>query len=416
MFVDSLDIANRACQHVGVRRIASPTEDSQQNNEIAFCYDKVRQAELRRNVWRFSIKYAMLRAIDSNTFVLDPAAWDGQVTYPVGSIVKDGNGERWVSVTAENLNNDPADGVGWDRYFGPMTVHLWDIDTDYSIGELVYKTAGNPGGYVIYMSLQDSNDDTPSTAEAWASTTTYNRGDVVSYGGYQWRSLIELNLNVTPAVAPLEWVPNNTYSSGQTVLGTDGYIYTAAASNNTNHDPVGDSGAWWTNSGNPAAWARVPEVYASANSWLPIYAGMSRIQLLSPAPANGMSRYRLPSGYLYEAPDNKEGSYAVLGASSHRSYSDKRFEGDFFVTGDAGPILFRFAADITDARKMDPLFCEGLACRVAAEVCEPLTQSNAKMQTIASAYKHFMHDARIRNAIEIGAREIDEDEFISCRA
>lgn len=415
MFVDSLDIANRVCQHVGVRRIASATEDSQQNNEIAFCYDKVRQAELRRNVWRFSIKYAMLRAIDSTTFLLDPDTWHASSTYPVGSIVKDDNGELWVSNTPENLNNDPLDGTGWDRYFGPMTVALWDTDTDYSIGELVYKTAGNPGSYVIFMSLQDDNDDTPSTAEAWAVATTYNRGDVVSYGGYQWRSLIELNLAVTPAVTPLDWVPNNTYTVAQTVVASDGYIY-ASVGTNINHDPTLDTaGTYWTNSNVPAGWARVPSVYASANSWLPVYAGMSRVQLLSPAPANGMSRYRQPSGYLYEAPDNKEGSYAVLGASSHRAYSDKRFEGDFFITGDAGPILFRFAADVTDVRKMDPLFCEGLGCRIAAEVCETLTQSNAKIQTVASAYKAFMHDARIRNAIEIGAQESDEDDFIQCR-
>ena len=58
-----LDIQNRACQHLGATRIASIDEESVNNAETTFAYDKLRRAELRRNAWRFAIKEAVLRPI-----------------------------------------------------------------------------------------------------------------------------------------------------------------------------------------------------------------------------------------------------------------------------------------------------------------------------------------------------------------
>ncbi len=64
---------------------------------------------------------------------------------------------------------------------------------------------------------------------------------------------------------------------------------------------------------------------------------------------------------------------------------------------------------------MDPMFCEGLSCRIAIEVCEPLTQSTSKLAGITAEYKQFMGDARQVNGIEVGPVEPTEDEFITCR-
>jgi hypothetical protein len=61
------------------------------------------------------------------------------------------------------------------------------------------------------------------------------------------------------------------------------------------------------------------------------------------------------------------------------------------------------------------MFCEGLACRIAVEVADALTQSGPQMQTIASAYKMFMGEARSANAIETGSDEPAVDDYISCR-
>ncbi len=96
-------------------------------------------------------------------------------------------------------------------------------------------------------------------------------------------------------------------------------------------------------------------------------------------------------------------------------YEDWNFEGNFIVSRDTGPILFRFVADISVVEKMDDMFCEGLACRIAMALCEPLTQSAAKFQRIVGEYKMHMGEARTVNAIEVGPVEPPEDDFITCR-
>jgi hypothetical protein len=82
---------------------------------------------------------------------------------------------------------------------------------------------------------------------------------------------------------------------------------------------------------------------------------------------------------------------------------------------DSYPIVLRFVADVQDVATMDPMFCEGLACRIGFEICETLTQSNTKQQTIASTYKEFMNKAKRSNAIDMSATEPPLDDFIACR-
>ena len=74
-----------------------------------------------------------------------------------------------------------------------------------------------------------------------------------------------------------------------------------------------------------------------------------------------------------------------------------------------------FVADVTDVRLMDAMFCEGLGARIGLEVCEPLTQSTAKKTTISQIYQKFMGEARTVNAIEQGAVDPPEDDFITVR-
>jgi hypothetical protein len=65
------------------------SEISSRSSECAFVYDKLRRAELQRNTWRFAIREAVLRAIDSTTLLLVPALYVSTTTYFVGSIVVD---------------------------------------------------------------------------------------------------------------------------------------------------------------------------------------------------------------------------------------------------------------------------------------------------------------------------------------
>src|SRR5262245_20614060 len=116
MFLTPVNIANRALQHCGAGRIDETqgfAEDSKNASECSFAYDKLRRAELRRNIWRFAIRRAVLRAIDTTTMLLAPALWVSSTTYFVGSIVSDETNALWISVVPDNLNNQPQNSLTW---------------------------------------------------------------------------------------------------------------------------------------------------------------------------------------------------------------------------------------------------------------------------------------------------------------
>jgi hypothetical protein len=124
-FQAPVDIANRALQHCGVLRIGAFTDLSKNANEVAFTYDKVRRAELRRVVWRFATRRTALRQVNFLFDVLlSPAAWVIGTTYPAYAIVSYG-GVNWVSTKAANLGNTPGlstSSAYWVAYTGPMTI------------------------------------------------------------------------------------------------------------------------------------------------------------------------------------------------------------------------------------------------------------------------------------------------------
>lgn len=420
-FLDSLDIGNRALNHVGQPPILSVTEDTTRNQVVSSVYDKVRRAELRRNVWRFATRRAILRPIDTNTLLLAPNAWSSAETYMAGAVAADTNGQLWLSKQPGNINNAPGSTASWESYFGPLTMSLYDSTTTYSVGELVYELSATSGKYTIYRSLQNANANDPGAGSAWNSTTIYQIGALVTYSGSTWRGLVQNNLNVTPAAGPLAFDPTATYSSGQQVTGSDSFIYTSAINSNTGNNPVGDNGSHWTATGVPNAWAST-DLPAVSTGWLPLYATATTIQFEWPVgtgPSTDLATcnvFRLPSGFLRQAPtDPKAGSNSNLGAPTGAIYNDWLFEGNFIVSSCATAIMLRFVADIQTVTSMDDMFCEGLACRIGEEICEPLTQSTAKLQSVASQYVKFMGEARTVNAIETGSVEPPMDDYLACR-
>lgn len=308
-FLTPTDIANRGLQYCGASRIVSLTEDSKNANAVAFVYDKLRQAELRRAVWKFSVRKAVLRAIDADTRAPVIPLWAAG-SYVVGKIVSYLSA-LWVAVEDTSAIPGSDGGQAWATYAGPMTVAKHDADTTYDVGELVYVD-GAPN--VVYMSTTSGNEDTPPTG-----------------------------------------------------------------------------------------------------AWLVTGLTTKTMTILEPAEGYGRFLFRLPANYLRFAPNPKDGAYGVLGGPSGYAYQDQNFEGKFITQTDPYPFLMRFAADIVDVPSMDPLFCEGLASRIGIAVCEELTQSSAKLGTIASQYKTFMGEARIVNAIEVGPQEPAEDDYITVR-
>lgn len=431
-FSTPTDIGNRALQHCGAEmmdQLLGFTEVSKQARQVSFVYGKLRRAELERNIWTFATRRAPLRAVDTNTMLLRPALWVASTSYYYGSIVQSDTGTNWISRIQNNLNNQPQNSTAWEPYFGPRSVSLYDATQSYFPGELVYTAAGD-GTYRVYLSLTGGNSDNPATATTWSATTPYDAGQIVTYLSVAYQSLFDLNLNQQPDLAPAAWSSGTTYSAGQKVYDTDdGFIYQSIGNGNIGHDPSTDAGAHWTNTGLLCPWTTAFVGGTGSINWLeiggvdfPNGVGLTPLNVVYPIGSGPLSQtntdnvFMLPDGFLKVAPqDPKAGSMSGLGAPSGLPYTDWKFENEYIVSSESGVIVLRFVTDMQDVTKMKTLFCEMLAARIAQEVCEPLTNSTAKLAAIKQSYREKKLEATQCNDIEAGAIEPPLDDFIACR-
>lgn len=279
-FAAPLDIMNRVCQACGVTQIAVIGEDTLNYLEISFAYDKLRRAELKRSVWKFAIRNAVLRPIGAGFMLLAPVLYASTTTYGVGAIVVDSAGLIWQSRTQDNLANQPglpAVGGGaspWEIFSGPLAVQPFDTTggTSYFAGELVYETPGD-GTFLVYVSLQSGNSQDPRAPSLWISTTqyirdqvvqyyaawaigtTYAAGNTVSYSGLVYVSLIAGSVGKEPDISASAWAvvsatlapayygSTTTYSLGQfvTYLGVN---YASRVNSNTGNTPSSSPTQW----------------------------------------------------------------------------------------------------------------------------------------------------------------------------
>jgi hypothetical protein len=98
-----------------------------------------------------------------------------------------------------------------------------------------------------------------------------------------------------------------------------------------------------------------------------------------------------------------------------KDQNDWQIEGRNILTNDATPLNIRYVRQITDPNLMDPLFREVLACALAAEVCEAITQSNQKLQLIEQELKDKLAEARRTNAFESISADLPDDDWITAR-
>lgn len=373
-------IANRALQRVGVQRIGALntddtlwTEDSKNASEIRACFHMLRRAEMNRNVWRFSIRTVALRAIGYNSKMATFPAFNNTTTYALGFVVLGSDGQLYQSRVPANVGYDPiSNPVYWSLYFGSTIVQeyvtTWGSTITYADGD---HSVGSDG--VTYVSIADTNLN----------------HDPVSDGGVHWTP-------DTNGVMATNANGGTSFYAGELVfIGNSVYI-----SLRSGNDDVPPSTKWLALTGTTVA---------LLNFMYPIGAGPHTEQKTK-------NVYQLPNGFLRLAPqDPKAGAYSFLGAPGNTIYRDWDFGDNYFTTAESEVILFRFAADIRDPAQFNPLFCEGLASRIAFEICEPLTQSTTKLSGIASEYKQFMGEARTVNAIEKGPVEAPLDNYIECR-
>jgi len=238
-------------------------------------------------------------------------------------------------------------------------------------------------------------------------------------------SLVNLNTNQQPDLtSAVPWNAGVTYAAGQTVRGSDGFIYSSVTNGNINHNPVADLGTNWLNTHRLAAWASdySPTRGTGSFNWLPVSCQLTAWDPVYPVGAGPdvqsqtLNAFDKPANCLREAPfDPRAGSTSYLGASWGLLYDDYKYENGTIVSWKVDPIIYRFVSDFVDVRKMDPMFLEGLAWRMAYEACEPLTQSVEKLKVISASLNKFMGEAGIVDGVEQGPIEPPVDDWIACR-
>ena len=290
--------------------------------------------------------------------------------------------------------------------------------TTYSIGSFV-SFAGKE-----YVSLANANTGNQPNLAASSSFWAHLSGDTL------YMSLFDLNANNNPSNAPALWAVGTSYSIGNQVGGSDGQIYTSLTNANVGNNPTLDGGVHWTATGVLNPWTTVFTQGAGNQQWLqiggasfPAGVALQTIDLQWPIGAGPFSDsttknvFRLPAGYLRLADQNpKSGIVSWLGVPGNPPQLDWDFFGDYFISWEAYPIVFRFVADVVDVTKFPSTFCEALAARIGMEVAPILTQSTAKVADIRLEYQKWIGIATLKSGIEMGAVMPPLDDLISCRA
>jgi len=231
---------------------------------------------------------------------------------------------------------------------------------------------------------------TPAT---YAGGTTYDENDLVISSGVYYISLADSNTGNTPASSPTFWAI---------------YYGTVIA-------PVWDDGL---------VYYRGELVYVSTTLFMALTNTTSGV-----SPAEGSEWHEVNTATLAATTFKSPLSGRTFAFAKPRDFlrlapQDPKFsapprdwlvESGFIITDDAGPLFLRYVRNETDVTKFDPLFDEALACKIAFDICEEVTQSTAKQERADKSYMAAIYRARITNAIEAGPTEQDEDELITVR-
>ena len=173
----TLDIANRALQHLGVPRVTALTNSSKQAREANFAIDKVRQTVLRKSVWTSATRRCVMRQmLVASTKTINFSTYAAGTTYQTGDVVADSNGFLWISTKATNLANTPGLGgynAAWVPYFGPKVAQLHDTSTSYIPGDVVYAST------TVYICIAAHSNQTPPNATYWYVITSATATSIV---------------------------------------------------------------------------------------------------------------------------------------------------------------------------------------------------------------------------------------------
>lgn len=131
---------------------------------------------------------------------------------------------------------------------------------------------------------------------------------------------------------------------------------------------------------------------------------------LATAPAWGYQyAYQLPADFLALVQVN---DYYIRGVKPRQFW---QVEGGQILTDAVAPLKIRYIRKVDNTALLDPLFVEVLACKLAMEACETLTQSGQKRGTAADEYKFAVSEAVRLDAIENPPDEIPYGSWFDSR-
>lgn len=157
-------------------------------------------------------------------------------------------------------------------------------------------------------------------------------------------------------------------------------------------------------------WDVVLKAELRANIW---NFAKSRAELAASAtaPAFGFARaFPLPSDWVRNL---QVGPFLVYPRPDTRGLFS--IEGRAILTDLPAPLQLRYIALPSDTSLFDALFVEVLACRLAAECAEPISQSTTKAQAKWQEYASAISVAKRANAIERPSQAIGDDTWIESR-
>ena len=464
----ALDIANRAVQHlIGVQRIYDLYNDTTPAaREIAFAYDKVRDAELRRNVWRFAIRRAVLRPIDTSTVIWSPAAWAATTTYAAGAVVNytpaglnvselgaNPVPYLWMaqqSVAGSASNAAPDLSTSWSRYFGPVTCDPFvteDVDppaaptTGTSVaGALAART------YYVKVTYITTSGETLASAETIqavaANSVLTVTSPIAATGATKYHVYIGLTADEetlqtgTGAITlgntwteptsgmvlgrrpPLGAATSTAGFFAGEITMLDATVYSSLVSSNSDVPP---SGKWTAQGGTVAPLDILYPIDAGPADMNTGSFGATTGSGFSSGPGTAATRsvYRLPHGFLRKAPtDPMAGHSYWLGVPAGIPPEDWTFEGEYVTTRQGAPLLIRFVANMVDVDKFDQMFAEALAAKIAMEVAPSVCEQANIAASVNNATAHYrteMAAARAANSILIGSDDARIDSYILAR-
>lgn len=396
-FSQPVDIANVGAEALGVPPLSTNwpnTLPTKADREFARCYDKLRQAELRRNVWAFATRRAILRPIDTGTSTWTPSAYNVATSYTVGQVVSY-NGDYYQAQEGVQVGDIPDVAATWLRYFGAVVADPWSLPSGSSAGA---TSTTNVGGYYA--------GEIVILPEEWAIGNAYVTNTLIVYNQVLYVA-VQNSTGQNPSTTGLVyWSPYIGPASGSTTPSVGPFMYSSF-------------------SGGPIVYLSLISVnlsFPGIANWLALGGTITPLQILYPIGAGPVTQlgtpnvFRLPNAYLKEAPTDPKGNLSPwVGGPSYNQEEDYLREGNYIVSNQMSVIMLRFVADVIDVPSMDPMFCEALGTRMGWVCCESITQAADKKQACLGAYNLLIKDARLVNGIETGTVDPCEDEYVMVR-